>query len=119
VITNKPALLTKQIDYNAENHTPNVTVVYKEAIAYLKIATCFQYIPYQKIGYFLPTRVITESTFGFGSGRVAQEYFGLSRAIYLQRKSYLYSHATHGTVRKYQHTVTWHCLCCKQGKHVD
>jgi hypothetical protein len=47
-------------------------------------------------------------------GRVAQEYFGLSRAIYLQRKSYLYSHATHGTVR-----VIWHCLRCKRGKHVD
>jgi hypothetical protein len=53
-----------------------------------------------------------------GPGQVAQtcsatgrEYFGLSRAIYLQRKSYLYSHATHGTVRQYQHRVIWHCLC--------
>jgi hypothetical protein len=34
--------------------------------------------------------------------RVVQEYFGLSLAIYLQRKSYLYSHATHETIGKYQ-----------------
>jgi hypothetical protein len=39
-----------------------------------------------------------------GLGRVAQKYFGISRAIYLQSKSYLYSHATNGTIRKYQHS---------------